>query len=163
MYQGQGGPAFNSRIKEAFIPTDQLDVTPSCETIRTLDAHISTPISETTLSLLNDGHDLEPFDYPPADPSPLASLDAVMTDAASTSAYVEKLPSDDEEVTQASPAKRKRTCGSRGSHKPTIETPPADHWSEDDFMDIYRSVDGDIVPHSHLVVLVATCIPNPCL
>ena len=66
---------------------------------------------------------LEPFGYPPADLLPLALLDAVMTDAASTSAHVEELPSDDEEVTQA---------------------PPADHWSEDDFIDIYGSVDGDI-------------------
>ena len=74
LYQGQGGPAFDSRIKEAFSLADQLRVTPSCKTIRTLNAPISAPIGETTLSLLNDGHDLEPFGYPPADPSPLASL-----------------------------------------------------------------------------------------
>ena len=123
LYQGQGGPAFDSRIKEAFSLTNWLGVTPSCKTIRTLDACISAPIGETTLSLLDDGHDLEPFGYPPADPLPLTSLDVVMTDAASASAYVEELPSDDEEVTQA---------------------PPADHLSEDDFVDIYGSVTGDI-------------------
>ena len=144
LYQGQGSPAFDSRIKEAFSLTDRLSVTPSCETIHTLDTHISAPIGETTLFLLDDGHDLEPFGYPPADPSPLASLDMVMTDTTSTSAYVEELPSDDEEVTQAPPAKHKRTHGSRGSRKRTIEAPPADHWSEDNFVDIYRSVDGDI-------------------
>ena len=123
LYQGQGGPAFDSRIKEAFSLTNQLGVAPFCKTIHTLDACISAPIGETTLSLLDDGHDLEPFGYPPADPSLLALLDVVMTDAASTSTYVEELPSDDEEVTQA---------------------PPTDHWSEDDFIDIYGSVDGDI-------------------
>ena len=67
LYQGQGGQAFDSRIKEAFSLADWLRVTPSCETICTLDAHISAPIGETTLSLLDDGHDLEPFGYPPAD------------------------------------------------------------------------------------------------
>ena len=123
LYQGQGGPAFDSRIKEAFSLADQLGVTPSCKIIRTLDACISAPIGETTLSLLNNGHDLEPFGYPPADLFPLAPLDVVMTDATSTSTYVEELPSEDEEVTQA---------------------PPADHWSEDDFVDIYGSVNGDI-------------------
>ena len=133
-----------SRIKEAFSLADQLGVTPSCKTIFTLDSRISAPIDETTLSLLDDGHDLEPFGYPPADPSLLALLDAVMTDAASTSTYVEKLPSEDEEVTQAPPAKRKRTCGSHGSRKHAIEAPPTDHWSEDDFVDTYRLVDGDI-------------------
>ena len=143
-YQGQGGPAFNSRIKEAFSLTDQLGVTPSCETICTLDAHISAPIGKTTLFLLDDGHGLEPFDYPPADPLLLALLDAVMTDATSTSAYVEELPSDDEEVTQAPPAKRKRTCGLCRSCKRAIQAPPADHWSEDDFIDIHGSVNGDI-------------------
>ena len=144
LYQGQGGPAFDSRIKEAFSLTAWLGVIPSCETICTLNTRISAPISESTLSLLDDGHDLEPFGYPPADLSPLTSLDAVVTDAASTSAYVEELPSDDEEVTQAPPAKRKRTCGLCRSRKCTIEAPSADHWSEDDFVDIYRSVDGDI-------------------
>ena len=123
LYQGQGGPAFDSRIKEAFSLTDQLGVAPFCKTICTLDTHISAPISETTLSLLDDGHDLEPFGYPLADPSLLALLDAVMTNAASTPTYVKELPSEDKEVTQA---------------------PPADHWSEDDFIDIYGSVDGDI-------------------
>ena len=117
LYQGQGGPAFDSRIKEAFSLTNQLGVAPFCKTIHTLDACISAPISETTFSLLDDGHDLEPFGYPPADLSLLTSLEAVMTDAASTSAYVKELPSEDEKVTQAPPAKRKRTCGSRGSHK----------------------------------------------
>ena len=144
LYQGQGGPAFDSRIKEAFSLADQLGVTPSCKTICTLDIRISAPLGETTLSLLDDGHDLEPFGYPLADLLLLASLDAVMTDATSTSAYVEELPSDDEEVTQAPPAKCKRTCGSHGSHKCAIEAPSADHWSEDDFVDIYRSVNGDI-------------------
>ena len=144
LYQGQGGPAFDSRIKKAFSLADQLEVTPSCETICTLDACISAPISETTLSLLDDGHDLEPFDYPPADLLLLTSLDTVMTDATSTSAYVEELPSEDKEVTQAPPAKYKRTHGSHGSCKCAIEAPPADHWSEDDFIDIYGSVDGDI-------------------
>ena len=47
-------------------------------------------------------------------------------------------------MTQAPPAKYKRTHGSHGSRKHTIEAPPADHWSEDDFIDIYESVDGDI-------------------
>ena len=75
LYQGQEGPAFDSRIKEAFSLADRLRVTPSCETICTLDAPISAPIGETTLSLLDDGHDLEPFGYPPADPSPLALLE----------------------------------------------------------------------------------------
>ena len=75
LYQGQGGPAFDSRIKEAFSLADQLGVTPSCKTIRTLDARISAPIDETILSLLDDGHDLEPFGYPPADPPPIPSLD----------------------------------------------------------------------------------------
>ena len=144
LYQGQGGPAFDSRIKEAFSLTDWLGVTPSCEIICTLDTHISVPIGETTLSLLDDGHDLEPFGYLPADPLLLASLDAVMTDAASTSTHVKELPSEDKEVTQTPPAKCKRTCGSHGSHKHAIEAPPADHWSEDDFVGIYRSVDGDI-------------------
>ena len=49
LYQGQGGPAFDSRIKEAFSLTDWLGITPSCETIHTLDTCISAPISETTL------------------------------------------------------------------------------------------------------------------
>ena len=96
LYQGQGGPVFDSRIKEAFTLTNWLGVTPSCKTICILDTCISAPISETTLSLLDDGHDLKPFDYPPADPSLLALLNVVMTDAASISTYVEELPSDDE-------------------------------------------------------------------
>ena len=29
---------------------------------------------------MDNGHDLEPFDYPPADPLPVLSLDAVMAD-----------------------------------------------------------------------------------
>ena len=144
LYQRQGGPAFDSRIKEAFSLADQLGVTPSCKTIHTLDAHISAPIGKTTLSLLDDGYELEPFSYPPADLSLLALLEAVMTDATSTSAYVEELPSDDEKVTQAPPAKCKRTHGSHGSHKCAIEAPPANHWSEDDFVDIYGLVNGDI-------------------
>ena len=61
LYQGQGGPAFDSRIKEAFSLADWLGVTPSCKTICTLDARISTPIGVITLSLMDDGHDLEPF------------------------------------------------------------------------------------------------------
>ena len=67
-----------------------------------------------------------------------------MTDTASTSAYVKELLSNDEEVTQAPPAKCKRTYDLWRSHKCAIEAPPADHWSEDDFIDIYGSVDGDI-------------------
>ena len=98
---------------------------------------------ELTQSLV-DGHDLEPFGYPPADLLPLAPLDAIMTDTASTSAYVKELLSNDEEVTQAPPAKCKRTYDLWRSHKCAIEAPPADHWSEDDFIDIYGSVDGDI-------------------
>ena len=146
LYQGQGGLAFDSRIKEAFSLADRLGVTPSCETIRTLDAHISAPIGETTLSLLDDGHDLEPFGYPPADPPPIPSLDTVMADASSTTAYLAELSTDEEEPSQAPPTKQKRTCGSRGSCCRTIEPPPADHWSEsdDEFVDIYGSVDGDI-------------------
>ena len=132
LYQGQGGPAFDSRIKEAFSLTDWLGVTPSCETIHTLDAHISTPIGETTLSLSDDGHDLEPFGYPPADPPPVPSLDTVMADASSTAAYLVELSSDEEEPAQAPPTKWKRTCGSRGSCRHAIEPPLADHWSESD-------------------------------
>ena len=146
LYQGQGGPAFDSRIKEAFSLADWLGVTPSCETICTLDAHISAPIGETTLSSLDDGHDLEPFGYPPADPPPIPSLDTVMADTSSTAAYLAELSTDEEEPTQAPPTKRKRTHGSCGSRCHTIEPPPADHWSESDdkFVDIYSSVDGDI-------------------
>ena len=80
LYQGQGGPAFDSRIKEAFTLADWLGVTPSCKAICTLDTRISTPIGETTLSLMDDGHDLEPFGYPPADLLPILSLDTVMDD-----------------------------------------------------------------------------------
>ena len=47
-------------------------------------------------------------------------------------------------MTQAPPAKHKRTCGLHRSCKCAIEAPPADHWSEDDFIDIYGSVDRDI-------------------
>ena len=146
LYQGQGGPAFDSRIKEAFSLTDRLGVTPSCKTIRTLDAHISAPIGETTLLLMDDGHDLEPFDYPPADPPPIPSLDTVMADVSSTTAYLVELSTDEEEPAQAPSTKRKRTCGSCGSHNCTIEPPPTDHWSEsnNEFIDIYGSVDGDI-------------------
>ena len=43
LYQGQGGPVFDSRIKEAFTLADQLEVIPSCKTIFTLNAHISAP------------------------------------------------------------------------------------------------------------------------
>ena len=81
---------------------------------------------ELTQSLV-DGHDLEPFGYPPADLLPLAPLDAIMTDTASTSAYVKELLSNDEEVTQAPPAKCKRTYDLWRSHKCAIEAPPADH------------------------------------
>ena len=146
LYQGQGGPAFDSRIKEAFSLTDWLGVTPSCKTIHTLDAHISAPIGETTFSLLDDGHDLEPFGYPPADLPPVPSLDTVMADTSSTAAYLVELSTDEEEPAQAPPTKQKRTCGSHGSHHHTIEPPPADHWSEsdDELVDIYSSVDGDI-------------------
>ena len=144
LYQGQGGPAFDSRIKEAFSLADRLGVMPSCETICTLDAHISAPIGETTLSLLDNGHDLEPFGYPPADPPPVPSLDTVMADASFTATYLAELSTDEEEPAQAPPIKWKRTHGSRGSHCHTIEPPPADHWSEsdDEFVDIYGSVDG---------------------
>ena len=41
LYQGQGGPAFDLRIKGAFSLTDWLGVTPFCKTICTLDACIS--------------------------------------------------------------------------------------------------------------------------
>ena len=152
LYQGQGGPAFDSRIKEAFSLADRLGVTPSCETIRTLDTRISAPIGETTLSLLNDGHDLEPFGYPPADPPPIPSLDTVMADAFSTTAYLVELSTDEEEPSQAPPTKQKRTCGSHGSCRHTIEPPPADHWleSDDEFVDIYGSVDGDIAQAASL-------------
>ena len=137
LYQGQGGPAFDSRIKKAFSLADQLGVIPSCETICTLDAHISAPIGETTLSLLDDGHDLEPFGYSPADPLPIPSLDAVMANVSSTAAYLAELSTDEEKPAQAPPTKQKRTHGSRGSHHCTIEPPPADHWSEsdDEFVD----------------------------
>ena len=152
LYQGQGGPAFDSRIKEAFSLTDWLGVTPSCETIHTLDAHISTPIGETTLSLSDDGHDLEPFGYPPADPPPVPSFDTVMADASSTTAYLAELSTDEEEPAQAPPTKQKRTCGLCGSCRHAIEPPPADHWSESDdkFVDIYGSVDGDIAQAASL-------------
>ena len=43
---------------------------------------------------MDDSHDLEPFGYPPADPSSLTLLDMIMTDAASTSTYIEELPSE---------------------------------------------------------------------
>ena len=146
LYQGQGGPAFDSRIKEAFSLTDQLGVIPFCKTIRTLDACISTPIGETTLFLWDDGHDLEPFGYPPADLPPIPSLDTVMADTSSTTACLAELSTDEEKPAQAPPTKRKRTHGLCGSHHHTIEPPPADHWSEsdDEFVDIYGSVDGDI-------------------
>ena len=87
------------KVKETFTLTDWLGVTPSCKTIHTLSACISTPIGETTLSLMDDVHDLEPFDYLPADPSLLTLVNAVITDTTSTSAYIEELPSDDEEAT----------------------------------------------------------------
>ena len=145
LYQGQGGPAFDSRIKEAFSLADQLGVTPSCETICTLDARLSAPIGETTLFLLDDGHDLEPFGYPLADLPPVPSLDAVMADMSSTAAYLVELSSGDEKPAQVPPTKWKRTCGSCGSRCCAIEPPPTDHWSESDdkFVDIYSSVNGD--------------------
>ena len=117
-----------------------------------MDAHISAPIGETTLSLLDDGHDLEPFGYPPADPPPVPSLDTVMADASSTAAYLVELSTDEEEPAQAPPTKWNRTCGSHGSHHHTIEPPPADHWSEsdDEFIDIYGSVDGGIAQAASL-------------
>ena len=105
LYQGQGGPAFDSRIKEAFALADQLGVIPSCKTIHTLDVCISAPINETTLSLMNDGHDLEPFGYPPANLLPVPSLDAVMADVSFTTAYLAELFSDKEEPAQAPPTK----------------------------------------------------------
>ena len=146
LYQGQGGPAFDSRIKEAFILTDQLGVTPSCKTIYTLNACISAPIGETTLSLIDNGQDLEPFGYPPADLPPILSLDAVMADMSSTAASLAELSSDKEEPAQAPPTKQKRTHGLHGSCCCAIEPPPADHWSEsdDEFVDIYGLVDGNI-------------------
>ena len=122
LYQEQGGPAFDSRIKETFSLADRLGVTPSCETIHTLDAHISTPIGETTLSLMDDGHDLKPFGYSPADPLPIPSLDTVMANISSTTACLAELSSDEEEPAQASPT-RKRTCGSHGSRCHAIEPP----------------------------------------
>ena len=85
------------RIKEAFSLADQLGVTPCCKIICTLDAHISAPIGETTLSLLDDGHDLEPFGYPPADPPSIPSLDTVMADVSSIAAYLTELLSDEKE------------------------------------------------------------------
>ena len=108
-----------------------------------MDTCISTPIGETILSLLDDGHDLEPFGYPPANPPPVPSLDTVMADTSSTTAYLAELSIDEEEPAQAPPTKWKRT---HGSHCCTIEPPPANHWSEsdDEFVDIYGSVDGDI-------------------
>ena len=105
LYKGPGGPAFDSRIKEAFSLTDQLGVTPSCKTIHTLDTHISGPISETTLFLLDDGHNLKSSGYPPADPPPDLSLDTVMADASSTATYLVELSFDEEEPIQASPTK----------------------------------------------------------
>ena len=95
---------------------------------------------------MDDGHDLEPFDYPPADPPPIPSLDTVMADASSTATYLAELSTDEEEPAQAPPTKRKRTCGLHGSRRCTIEPLPADHWLESDneFIDIYGSVDGDI-------------------
>ena len=55
LYQGQEGPAFDSRIKEAFSLVDWLGITPSCETICTLDMCISAPTDKTTLFLMDDG------------------------------------------------------------------------------------------------------------
>ena len=117
-----------------------------------MDACISTPIDETTLSLLDDGHDLEPFGYPPADPLPIPSLHAVMADASFTTTYLVELSSDEEEPAQASPIKWKRTCGSHGSRCCTIEPPSTDHWSESDneFVDVYGSVNGDIAQAASL-------------
>ena len=87
---------------------------------------------------MDDGHDLEPFGYPPVDLLPILSVDAVMVDASSTTAYLVELSSDEEEPAQAPPIKRKRTCGSCGSRHCAIEPPPADHWSEDDkLVDMY--------------------------
>ena len=54
LYQGQKGPAFDSRIKEVFSLVDWLGITPSCETICTLDMCISAPIGETTLFLMDN-------------------------------------------------------------------------------------------------------------
>ena len=42
LYQGQGGPAADPRIKQAFSLTKRLDIHPSYETIRSLDATITT-------------------------------------------------------------------------------------------------------------------------
>ena len=94
---------------------------------------------------MDDGHDLEPFGYPPADLPPIPSLDTV-ADTSSTTAYLAELSTDEKEPAQAPPTKQKRTHGSHGSHCCTIEPPPADHWleSDDEFVDIYGSVDGDI-------------------
>ena len=124
LYQGQGGPAFDSRIKETFSLADWLGVTPSCKTIHTLDAPISASISETTLSLMDDSHDLEPFGYPPGDLLPIPSLDTVVADASSTTTYLVELSSDEKEPAQTPPIKWKRTCGSHGSCCHAIEPPP---------------------------------------
>ena len=152
LYQGQGGPAFDSRIKEAFSLTDWLGITLSCETIHTLDTCISAPIGETTLLLMDDGHDLESFGYPPADLLPIPSLDAVMADMSSTATYLAELSYDEEEPAQVPPTKWKRTCGSCGSHCCAIKPSLADHWSEsdDEFIDIYGTVNGDIAQAASL-------------
>ena len=152
LYQGQGGPAFDSRIKEALSLANQLGVTPSCETIHTLNACISAPISETTLLLMDDGHDLESFGYPSADLPPILFLDAVMADVSSTAAYLAELSFNEEKPAQASPTKWKRTHGLGGSCHCAIEPPPADHWSEseNEFIDIYGPVDGDIAQTASL-------------
>ena len=94
---------------------------------------------------MDDGHDLEPFGYPPADLPPIPSLDTV-ADTSSTTAYLAELSTDEKEPAQAPPTKQKRTCGLCGSRRHTIEPPPTDHWSErdDEFIDIYGSVNGDI-------------------
>ena len=152
LYQGQGGPAFDSRIKEAFSLTDWLGITPSCETIHTLDTCISAPIGKTTLLLMDDGHDLESFGYPPADLLPIPSLDAVMADMSSTATYLAELSYDEEEPAQVPPTKWKRTRGSCGSHCCAIKPSLADHWSEsdDEFIDIYGTVNGDIAQAASL-------------
>ena len=91
---------------------------------------------------MDNGHDLEPFDYPPGDLFSIPSLDTVIADMSSIITYLVELSSD----AQAPPTKQKRTHGLHGSHCCAIEPPPADHWSErnEEFVDIYGSINGDI-------------------
>ena len=69
-----------------------------------------------------------------------------MANVSFTATCLAELSTDDEEPAQAPPTKQKRTHGLRGSRCCAIEPPPADNWSESDdkFIDIYGSVDGDI-------------------